>query len=177
MIARPQPDEFAPYYAGYIQRVPDDIDIFAILSRQPDDLRALLQHIGDERANARPAPGEWSIKEVVGHICDTERVFSYRALCVARGDTTPLPGFDQDDYVRATSFNARTLSDLIEEFEVQRRANVLCFQPLTEPETTRRGIARNYPVSVRALLYMMAGHVLHHIESLQTTYGVQGGST
>ncbi|MCC6803549.1 MAG: DinB family protein [Anaerolineae bacterium] len=177
MIARPQPDEFAPYYAGYIQRVPDGIDIFAVLSRQPDDLRALLQNVGDEQANARPAPGEWSIKEVVGHVCDTERVFAYRAMRVARGDMTALPGFDQDDYVRATDFNARTLPDLVDEFAAQRRANVFCFQPLTEDETTRRGTASSKLVSVRALLYMMAGHVLHHVESLQTTYGVQGSST
>lgn len=175
MIARPQADEYAPYYDGYVQRVPDGADIFAVLKRQPDDLRALLRSVGDEQANARPAPGEWSIKEVVGHVCDTERVFAYRALRVVRGDTTPLAGFDQDDYVRATDFNARTLSDLIDEFEAQRRANVICFQPLTEAETVRRGTASNNPVSVRALLYMMAGHVLHHIESLQTAYGVHGG--
>jgi uncharacterized damage-inducible protein DinB len=174
MIPRPQPDEYAPYYGQYIRRVPEGSDIFSVLSAQPNELRALLQPVSDEQANVRPAPGEWSVKEVVGHICDAERIFAYRALRVARADATPLPGFEQDDYVRATSFNARTLPDLIEEFALQRRSNVLCFQPLTDAELARRGTASNNPVSVRALLYMMAGHVMHHIESLTVDYKVQG---
>ncbi|MFN8450678.1 MAG: DinB family protein [Anaerolineae bacterium] len=172
MIARPQADEYAPYYGQYIRRVPDGADIFTVLSGQPDELRALLASVSDERANLRPAPGEWSIKEVVGHVCDAERIFAYRALRVARGDTTPLPGFEQDDYVRATDLNVRSLPDLIEEFVLQRRANVLCFQPLTEAESQRRGTASSNPVSVRALLFMMAGHVMHHIESLKTDHKV-----
>jgi uncharacterized damage-inducible protein DinB len=172
MIPRPQSDEHAPYYAGYIQRVPEGSDIFALLSDQPDELRVLLQGISDVEANTHPAPGEWSVKEVVGHICDTERIFAYRALRIARGDTTPLPGFEQDDYVRATDFNARTVSDLVEEFTLQRRANLLCFRPLTAAEVERRGTASNNPVSARALLYIMAGHVMHHVESLKTDYKV-----
>jgi len=172
MIARPQADEYAPFYAGYVQRVPDSSDIFALLSSQPDELRALLQSVSDSQANARPAPGEWSVKEVIGHLCDSERVFAYRAMRIARSDATPLPGFEQDDYVQATDFNRRTLSDLLDEFASQRRANVLCFQPLTDTETARRGTASNATVSVRALLYILAGHVMHHIESLKTTYKV-----
>lgn len=172
MIARPQADEYAPYYGQYIRRVPSGADIFAVLSGQPDELRALLASVSDDRASVRPAPGEWSVKEVVGHVCDAERIFAYRALRVARRDTTPLPGFEQDDYVRATDLNARSLPDLVEEFALQRRANVLCFQPLTEAESQRRGTASNNPVSVRALLFMMAGHVMHHIESLKTDYKV-----
>jgi uncharacterized damage-inducible protein DinB len=174
MIPRPQTDEYAPFYAGYVQRVPEGSDIFALLSRQPDDLRTLLQAVSGTQANARPAPGEWSVKEVIGHICDAERIFAYRAMRIARGDTTPLPGFEQDDYVQATDFNARSLADLIDEFASQRRANVLCFKPLTEEETLRRGTASDAPVSVRALLYILAGHVLHHIESLTMDYKVRG---
>ncbi len=174
MIARPQADEYAPFYAGYVQRVPEGSDIFALLSGQPDDLRALLQTVSDAKANTRPAPGEWSIKEVVGHLCDSERVFAYRAMRIARNDTTPLPGFQQDDYVRATDFNGRSLPDLLDEFTSQRRANVQCFQPLSEAETIRRGRASNAGVSVRALLYIMAGHVMHHVESLKTAYRVGG---
>lgn len=174
MIPRPQPDEYGSYYQGYIQRVPEGSDIFALLGKQPDDLRAFLQNVSDEQANSRPAPGEWSVKEVLGHICDAERVFAYRALRFARGDSTPLPGFEQDDYVRATDFNARTLPDLIEEFTFHRRANVVCFKPLTEAELMRRGTASSNPFSVRALLYIMIGHVLHHIESLKTDYKVGG---
>lgn len=172
MIPRPQADEYGSYYESYIRRVPEGSDIFALLSQQPDELRALLQHVTDEQANARPAPGEWSVKEVVGHICDAERVFAYRVMRIARGDDTPLTGFNQDDYVRATDFNARSLDDLLEEFTLQRRSNVLCFKPLTESEIMRRGTASNNPFSVRALLYVMIGHVQHHIESLKTDYKV-----
>jgi len=172
MIPRPQADEYAPYYGGYVQRVPEGADIFALLSQQPDDLRVLLQSVSEAQANVRPAPGEWSVKEVIGHICDTERVFSYRAMRIARGDATPLAGFEQDDYVRATDFNARSVADLVDEFSAARRANVLCFKPLSEAEMVRRGSASNASVTVRALFYMMAGHVMHHIESLQMDYKV-----
>ena len=171
-IPRPQADEYAPFYAGYVQRVPDGADVLAVLSQQPDELRALLSAVTDEQANARPAPGEWSIKEVLGHICDTERVFAYRAVRIARSDGTPLPGFDQDTFVKATDFNARSLSDLLDEFELQRRANLLDLRALTAAETDRRGTASNNPISVRALLHIMAGHVFHHVESLKTDYHV-----
>jgi uncharacterized damage-inducible protein DinB len=172
MIPRPQTDEYASVYGGYIQKVPEGSDILTLLSGQPDELRALLQNVSDEQANARPAPGEWSIKEVLGHICDAERVIAYRALRIARGDTTPLQSFEQDDYVRATDFNRRSLPDLLEEFAAQRRANWLCFQALTDAEIGRRGTAAGYSVSVRALLYMMAGHIIHHIQSFQSDYHI-----
>ncbi len=177
MIARPQTDEYAPYYGGYIGRVPAYADILVLLARQPDDLYALLTDVSDEDASQRPAPAEWSVKEVIGHVCDTERIFGYRALCIARGDTTPLPGFEQDAYVSATDFNARAHTDLLAEFAALRLANVLCLQALTTGELTRRGTASDQTVSVRALLFMLAGHVLHHIESLQTDYGVQAQTT
>jgi uncharacterized damage-inducible protein DinB len=172
MVPRPQSDEYAEFYAGYVQRVPDGSDIFTVLSGQPDALHSLLGGVSDAQANIRPAPGEWSIKEVIGHLCDAERIFAYRALRIARGDTQPLAGFEQNAYVAATDFNARNLTDLIEEFALQRRANLVCFKPLTETETARCGTASNNPVSVRALLFIMAGHVMHHIESLKTDYKV-----
>lgn len=175
MIQPPQADEFAPYYGGYIQRVPPGADLFALLAAQPGELRALLQAVSETQANARPKPGEWSIKEVIGHLNDTERIFAYRALRIARGDTTPLPGFEQDDYVRGTDFNQRTLADLLDEFAAQRQANVLCFKVLTAAEIERRGSTTSgTPFSVRALLYMLAGHVMHHIESLTVDYKVGG---
>ena len=173
LIPRPQTDEYAPYYGRYTDRVPDGADLFALMSAQPDELRALLADVSDDEANIRPAPGEWSVKEVLGHICDGERILSYRALRVARGDTTPLAGFEQDDYVRATDFNARTLPDLIEEFAAHRHANVLCFKPLSEAEIMRRGTASDNPVSTRALLYMLVGHVMHHVESLKNDYHIR----
>ena len=172
MTPHPQTDEYAPFYAGYVQRVPEGGDILALLSDQPDQLRVLLQGIPDADANSRPAPGEWSVKEVIGHICDSERIFAYRALRIARGDTTPLAGFNQNEYVEATDFNVRSLADLMEEFTLQRRANVVCFKSLTDTEMTRRGVASEHPISARALLFIMVGHVMHHIESLQVDYKV-----
>jgi uncharacterized damage-inducible protein DinB len=172
MIQRPQTDEYAPFYAGYVQRVPEGSDLFALLNGQPEALRALLQNVSDDQAGIRPAPAEWSIKEVIGHIADTERVFAYRLLRIARGDQTPLPGFDQDEFVNATDFNKRSLISLLDEFDLQRRANMLLITSLTDQEIDRRGIASNNPVSVRALLHILAGHVLHHIESLKTDYKV-----
>src|SRR5262249_12977239 len=139
MIPRPHSDEYTSFYAGYVELVPEGSDIFAILSAQPDELRALMQGLSDAQAEAHPAPGEWSIKEVLGHICDAERVFAYRTLRGVRGDATPLAGFDQDEYVRATNFNARSLDSLLDEFASQRRSSLLCFHPLSDTEFARRG--------------------------------------
>lgn len=174
MIARPQQDEYAPFYAGYVQRVAEGRDVLALLGEQADGLRRLLAGVDEAQASARPRPDEWSVKEVLGHMCDTERIFAYRALRMARGDTTPLPGFEQDDYVRATDFNRRTLASLLDEFEAQRRGNLLFLEALTAAEIDRRGTASNGPFSVRALIYVMAGHVLHHVESLRVDYQVGG---
>ena len=172
MIQRPQTDEYNEFYAGYIQRVPEGADLLALLNSQPEALRALLQNITDEQASVSPAPTEWSVKEVLGHIADTERVFAYRLLRIARGDQTPLPGFDQNEFVSATDFNRRSVAGILDEFHFQRRANMLLAASLTDQEIDRRGTASNNPVSVRALLYILAGHVLHHIESLKTDYKV-----
>jgi uncharacterized damage-inducible protein DinB len=174
MIMRPQPGEYAPHAIGYIELVPAGSDLWTLLAQQPDELKALLQAVSDAEANTRPAPEEWSIKEVVGHVNDTERIFAYRALRIARADTTPLAGFEQDDYVRGTDFNKRRLADLIEEFTYLRRANLLGFQVLTDVEIARHGTASNHQVSVRSLLFMLAGHVIHHIVSLKTDYGIGG---
>jgi hypothetical protein len=170
LISYPKSDEYASFYAGYIQRVPQNSDVFQLLSQQIDILNQLLKKTSDEAAGLRPAPEEWSIKEVMGHICDAERIFAYRALRIARDDTTALAGFDQDDYVKATNFNQRSLAGLLEEFSLQRRSNILCFQALNDEETARRGTASNNAISARACIYILAGHVMHHIESLETSY-------
>lgn len=172
LIPRPNTDEYGVYYSRYIQLVPEGADLFALLASEPEDLRALLRGVTDEAAGQRLNPTEWSIKEVLGHICDTERILSYRATCVARGETKPLPGFEQDDYVNATNFNARSLASLLDEFAALRHANLLTFRPLTESELIRRGTASENPVTPRSLLYMLAGHVLHHVESLKANYNV-----
>jgi hypothetical protein len=168
-VDRPGENEYGSFYAGYIQRVPDG-DIFEVLARQGDMLRALLATLPAQQADFRPGPAEWSIKEVIGHIDDAERMFAYRALRISRADQTPLPGFEQDDYVRAANFGERTLSDLLEEFELLRRANLLAFNRLSSEASQRLGTASGYAVSVRALLYIMAGHVEHHAESLRKDY-------
>ncbi len=174
MIQRPPPDEYFSYYGNYIQRVPEGADVLDLLASEPALLRDLLSGITDEQANARPAPGEWSIKEVVGHLNDTERVFAYRALRFSRGDSAALPGFDQDEFVKSTDFNRRTLADLVEEFSLQRQANLLMIRALTAEEAARVGAASGNPMSARAAIYVLAGHVLHHVESLKTSYGVGG---
>lgn len=173
MIQHPQTDEYAEFYASYIQRVPMGCDLIALLRDQPATLDRLLEHISDAQASARPAPTEWSIKEVLGHIADTERVFAYRLLCIARGDQTPLPGFDQEHFVRATDFNRRSMRSLLDEFALQRSANTLLITGLSESEIDQRGTASGHVVSARALIYMLAGHVEHHLESLQTDYSVE----
>lgn len=174
MIQPPKSDEYFEYYGGYIRFVPPDADVFALMATQPEELRALLRSVSEAQAEARPAPGEWSIKEVLGHVTDTERVMSFRAVWIVRGNATPLPGFDQDDFVRGTDFNRRSLRDLLDEFAFQRQANLLCFRALTEAEIDRRGTASGYPFSTRALLYILPGHVMHHIESLKRDYHVEG---
>jgi hypothetical protein len=170
MVERPQPDEYTGFDASYVARVPAGSDVFEVLGGQPDQLRALLQNTWDSEASKRPKPGEWSIKEVIGHLCDQERVFAYRLLCIARSDQSLFPGMDQEAYVNATDLNARSLSGLLDEFDYQRRANVICFQELDDFELSRVGNVNNSVVTPRALLFLMAGHVLHHLESLQTDY-------
>jgi uncharacterized damage-inducible protein DinB len=174
MIQPPHHDEYPAYYGRYIQRVPIDQEFFGFCAAQPDELRQLLHRVSDEQATTPPKAGEWSIKQVVGHINDAERILAYRAMCMARGDTTPLPGFEQDDYVRGASFNRRSLPSLIEEFASQRHANVLCFQDLADDELTRRGTASGGGFSVRAMLYTLAGHVNHHLYSLAVDYALGG---
>lgn len=168
-VKHPDENEYAPFYAGYIRQVPDG-DIFEILARQPAALRALLAALPAEQADFRPGPAEWSIKEVVGHINDFERVVAYRALRVSRGDQTPLAGFEQDDYVREANFGQRSLSDLLDEFGLLRRANLLAFQGLSHEVSLRRGTASGFGVSARALIFMLAGHVEHHAASLRNDY-------
>jgi len=173
MITYPQADEHIPYYRRYIELVSQGADIFAVLSHQPEELRRLLQNVSDEQGNIHPAAGEWSIKEVIGHLCDAERILAFRALCFARGEKGAILGFEPNDYVAEANFNRRTLTDLVEEFNHLRLANVLCFNRLTDAESKRSGIASDNPISVRALIFVLAGHVIHHVESLKTVYQVE----
>ncbi len=168
VIGRPDSSEYAPYYGKYVSLVPEG-DILVTLGRQSLETVALLaprEAVGDSRY----APGKWSVKESLGHLIDTERVFSYRALRIARNDKTPLAGFEQDDYVKYGPFAQLSLSTLLEEFTLVRKATVALFRALDETAWTRRGVASNNEVTVRALAYMIAGHELHHRRIFQERY-------
>jgi hypothetical protein len=168
-IQRPGETEYMPYYAGYISLVPEG-DIVSILGTQLDETLALLRSIPEERASFRYAPDKWSIKELVGHVIDSERIFSYRALRFARNDQTPLPGYEQDDYVANGSYDAQPLAELAAELESVRRSTLFLLKHLGDDAWTRTGLANDAPVSVRALAYILAGHELHHRAILRTKY-------
>lgn len=167
--SRPGADEYAGSLADYVGRIGDDEDIMVVLASQVDDVLARLNGLS-ARGEYRYAPGKWSIKEVVGHLSDTERIFAYRALRVGRGDSTPLPSFDEDAYVPEMRAGDRTLADLAAEWADVRRATIALFRHLPPAAWNRRGIASSHPVSVRALAYGIAGHVRHHVEILETRY-------
>src|ERR1700722_2347190 len=161
VIARPESGEYAPYYERYISLIEDN-DILATLDRQRREMVLLLSGLSEEQGDFRYAPEKWSAKEVLGHVCDTERIMGYRALRIARGDATPMEGFEQDDYVRNGPWGQRPLADAIEDYVAIRRATVSLFRNLDEPAWTRRGVANKNEVTVRALAYTIAGHELHH---------------
>ena len=169
-ISLPASDEYASFYADYVQRAAQRNDVRAALSQQIDELHAALDSLSDAQACFKPGPAEWSIKEVIGHLNDVERVFSYRLLRISRNDSTHLPGFEQEDYVRAAGFDRYLLSDLVNEFEFLRRANMIAIEHMTESAIDQRGTASGYTVSARALIYMLVGHVDHHMASLQEKY-------
>ena len=166
---RPDASEYAPYYERYIALVPGDNVILA-LETQRLHMVQVLSARSEREGNFRYGPGKWSVKEVVGHLADSERVFAYRAMRIARGDRTPLSGFEQDDYVRSGGFGERRLTDLAEEFAAVRSGSIALFRSLNEPAWSRRGVANNNEVSVRALAFITAGHELHHQRILEERY-------
>jgi hypothetical protein len=169
-LSAPTPDEYAEFYSEYVQRASARGDVLAALPKQIDEIRSALGSLSGDQALFRDAPNEWSIKEVMGHLNDVERVFAYRLLRVSRNDPTPLPGFEQDAYVREAGFDKHPLAELIQEFEHLRRANILAIHSMSEPATLRCGTASGFPVSARALIHMLVGHVDHHMASLHEKY-------
>ena len=169
-ITTPQAGEYAEFYAGYIQRAQAKGDILAALASQVEELQSTLGHFTDEQARFKPGPHEWSFKEVVGHLNDGERVFSYRLLRISRNDPTPLPGFEQDAYVRNGNADDCSLADLLQEFEFLRRANIIAIKNLSAEALLHLGTASGFPVSARALVHIMVGHVEHHMASLHEVY-------
>jgi hypothetical protein len=169
IISRPDSTEFTPYYGKYIDLVPEG-DLIKILNEQFNGTLALFSGITEAQSLARYEPGKWSIKEVIGHMIDAERIMSYRALRIARADETPLAGFEQDDYVRAAHFDARPFAEIVDEFHTVRNATVALFRGFDAAAIARRGTANNASITVRALAYIIAGHERHHVAVLQAKY-------
>ena len=166
---RPEKKEYAEFYETYVSLV-EETDIILALQNQSSELQKLLSEISVEKENFRYAEGKWSVKELFGHLIDGERVFSYRALRISRDDKTPLVSFEENNYVSNSNFSRAKLADLIEEFSLLRRSNILFFKNLTREAWLRTGTASEAAVSVRALAYIMVGHVRHHANILRERY-------
>ena len=171
LSGRPAANEHDPYYFRYIDLVPEG-DIVTTLETQIAETTALLAGLSEERAGSTYESGKWTIKEVLGHLSDTERILSYRALRISRNDQVPIEGFDQDPYVQNAPFAHCPLSAILEEFRAVRQATLFLFRHLDPPAWTRRGIANEKEITVRALAYIIAGHELHHRTILKQRYPI-----
>lgn len=166
---RPGDDEYAPFYATYVSKVPEG-DLIALLTNQISEVMTLLRPVSEQRANGAYAPGKWTLKEVVGHIADTERVMSYRAMVFARADQGPLPKFDENAWIVPAHFNERTLGSLIDEWVAARSSSIALLAGLPADAPARRGIASSKEISVRALAHIIYGHVAHHAGIIRERY-------
>lgn len=165
----PGTDEYGAYYAGYISLVPDG-DLVVLLRTQGDEVRRLVADAGESRGGYRYEPGKWSVREVIGHLADTERVFSYRALRIARDDATPLASFDENAYAATAGHDSRTLADLTAEWSAVRAASMALFESLNDVALARRGTASGKPLSARAAGFIVYGHTAHHLRILRERY-------
>lgn len=166
----PAEGEFAPFYAPYVSRVQGDP--LASLRKNMDEVLALLRSMPEEKGTFRYAPEKWSVKDVINHIIDAERVYTYRALRIARGDTTELPGFDENAFVENAGANKRSFADLAEEFKLVREATIALYKSFDESVLANRGKANNFDFTVRGIIYISAGHPAHHLNILRERYGV-----
>lgn len=169
-IPKPQQGEYAPYAEMYIKLLPDDGLLIKHLEKNFKKTKSFILSIPRNKLEYRYAPGKWNIKEILVHIIDDERIYAYRALRIARNDKTPLPGFEQDDYIPYSRANERNLRDIFEEFETVRKATISLFKSFNEEDFLRTGFANNHSVSVRALAYHLAGHELHHMNIIKERY-------
>ncbi len=168
-LVRPEPTEYAPYFEKYVSKVQGG-DILSLLESQRLQTAQLFAASSERDGNFRYAPDKWTIKEIVGHLSDSERIFSYRALRIARGDQTPLPGFEQDDYVKMGNFAEQALADLVQEYGLIRVSTLALLRSFDAEAWERRGTASEKPITVRALAFVIAGHELHHREILNERY-------
>ncbi len=168
-MRRPETNEYAPFYKGYIEDVMGN-DPFRNLENQYQEIQSLLQSLPEAEANHAYSEGKWSIKEVLGHMIDTERIMSYRALCISRQEKQSLPGYEQDDYVKEANFKERTITSLLEDYRTVRKSTINLFKNFTEKMYSRKGVANNNEVTVLALLYIITGHEMHHLKILKEKY-------
>ena len=168
-MTRPSPTEYAPYFEKYTSLVQGN-NIIASLTNQIQNTRALLKGLSEDQGNFRYAPDKWSIKEVIGHLIDTERIFAYRALRFARHDQTHLSSFDENAFVTNSNYTSRHLAGIAEEFDVVRQNSVYLFKNLDQDIWLRSGPVSDYQITVRALAYVIAGHELHHLNIIRSRY-------
>ena len=168
---RPDASEYAPFYERYVALVPG-ADVLAVLREQQDEVAALARAVPSRRETYAYAPGKWSVREVVGHATDAERVFGYRAFAISRGETQPLPSFDENGYAAHGTAGARPLALLVDEWQTARRLNLALFEALPDVAWGRTGTASGKPITVRALAFLTAGHLAHHLGILRERYGV-----
>ncbi|MEO7360376.1 MAG: DinB family protein [Gemmatimonadaceae bacterium] len=175
-IARPDSSEYAAYYGKYVDATAHTLassgtgDIRELMGQQCDELEDIVRDISDPQANLGYAPGKWTLKESLIHVCDTERIFSYRALRIARGDETPLTSFEQDDYVPESRANRRSMTDILAEFRLIRASTVALVKSFDDIAIDKRGTASGNPVSTRAVCWIIAGHAAHHIGLTRDRY-------
>ena len=169
VMGRPETTEYASYYQGYVGGVPDG-DILSLLQTESDRTAELLLALPADKGDYRYEDGKWSIKEVVGHVIDAERMFGYRAHCFARQDPARLPSFDQDDYAKNSNASERTLAELVDELRAVRASNVALFRGLTDTMWLKRGVGSGCEFTVRALAYIIVGHELHHRRVIEERY-------
>jgi uncharacterized damage-inducible protein DinB len=168
-MQKPSKNEYAAYFDTYVRLVPDG-EIKAIIEKQMESTAELFAQITEDQSNYRYAEGKWSLKEVLGHIADTERIMSYRLLRIARGDGTPLPGFDENEFVRGADFDASTLAELLDDYNLVRKATLSLLRGISDKALSRRGTVSNKEITANALAYIIAGHELHHIAVVKERY-------
>jgi len=170
-MPKPQEAEYDPYYQKYVALVPEN-EIIPVLDEQTEQLRSLFGDFAEDRGTFAYEEGKWTLKEVLSHLIDAERIFGYRVFRIARGDKTPIEGFEQDGYIENSHANGRSFSELLEEFGLLRRANLLFYKNLQDRDWLRNGTANKVSISVRALAWVTAGHVRHHIGVLRSRYQI-----
>jgi hypothetical protein len=168
-MTRPARSEYDPYYEGYVSLVPE-ADIIPALENQIDEISELFEKVPEERGTFAYEDGKWTIKELLSHLIDGERMFAYRVFRIARGDKTPIEGFEQDGYIENSHANGRPIAELMEEFTLLREANLILFENLEDEDWVRTGTANNVEISVRSLAWIMVGHVRHHMSILRSRY-------